>query len=133
MVVRVDGGKGEGMVQPTMTMGLAGEDPVGALSEGAEAKADTVGGRPLAVQARWFRARSRGASDERGRSVSEHQGVVSRLGETSRPCLGEVPMGPAKIGRAQLVLSPACGVMAPFERASIESGEPLGCGAWGSP
>jgi hypothetical protein len=42
--VPVTGGKREGMVQPTTTMGLAGESPVGALSEGAVAKTDEVAG-----------------------------------------------------------------------------------------
>ena len=42
LVASTDGGKDEGMVQPTTTMGLAGESPVGALSEGAEAKTDAV-------------------------------------------------------------------------------------------
>ena len=40
----VTGGKREGMVQPTKTMDLAGVSPVGALSEGAVAKTDTVNG-----------------------------------------------------------------------------------------
>jgi len=53
LVTRARGGKREGMVQPITTMGLVGESPTGALSEGAVAKTDAVPGRPDAVQARW--------------------------------------------------------------------------------
>ena len=44
LVVPTDGGKREGMVQPTMTMDLAGASPAGALSEGVVAKTDVVAG-----------------------------------------------------------------------------------------
>jgi hypothetical protein len=44
LVASTDGGKREGMVQPTMTMDLAGASPAGVLSEGAVAKTDEVAG-----------------------------------------------------------------------------------------
>ena len=44
LVVPTDGGKREGMVQPTTTMDLAGASPVGVLSEGVVAKTDEVAG-----------------------------------------------------------------------------------------
>jgi hypothetical protein len=75
----------------------------------------------------------RGASEERGRSEGEHQGVVSRFGRDEPPMPRRSPMGPAKAGRVQLALSPAWWVMAPFERTSFQSGEPLAGRAWGSP
>ena len=44
LVAPTDGGKHEGMVQPTTTMDLAGASPVGVLSEGVVAKTDEMAG-----------------------------------------------------------------------------------------
>jgi hypothetical protein len=44
LVAPTEGGKREGMVQPTMTMDRVGASPAGALSEGVVAKADVVAG-----------------------------------------------------------------------------------------
>ena len=120
-------GKREGMVQPT-TCGWSCRCKSGRCSVRGCRSENRRGGQVTAHPASSVVKRPvRGASEERGRSESEHQDVESAIQERRAAIPQRSPMGSGKLGRRHLILSSAGGVMAPLERPETQSGEPLQC------
>src|SRR5437762_4009478 len=122
-------GKYEGMVQPT-TGGWSCRCKSGRCSVRGCRSENRRGGQVTAHPASSVVKRSlRGASEERGRSESEHQDVESTTQERRAAIPQRSPLGSGKFGQTHLILSSAGGVTAPLERSETQSGEPLLCSA----
>ncbi len=113
------------MVQPTKVMDLVGGSPTGALSEGAVAKTDGAVGRLTVPKARWFSVWNEARAKDGAVAQANTKRSKAQPRRDEPPCLGEVLWGQRSSDTCSLTFSSAGWVMAPSERTSAQSGEPL--------